>query len=553
MGLPRGDYGPRTNAHRGEYGPGPWSTFTRGLRRAPGRKPRSRSPRAAGPARARQPEKLELMRQAYVDVPKKTLDAIDGKASDARRPGWTDSVVVPRPKPAPRRQLAAAPDRPARRRPGSAPSRAHRVAREPSGGAASAAAPERREEPVEPAEAFVAPGRKQRRPRSASPRKRAWNARFAFDVEGWKTLSKRRLLVEKRKAKPRRPAPPSPRPRSAEPAKRLAPSPPTRPKSAGARRGPDYRPHCQFMRPASASPRVRDPSPAPPETSAAARPPPRRGRASQLLERLHAAASSARGLVADHLKARDFVRENARHSAVRPDLDAPHRIDDAMPRETVLRGLGHDDDFVARNAKHDAVRPDLRAPAKVDDRLDAAADRRVTTLLRIIEHSLAHATDFVADHTAAYPDEPDLRQAPRVDDRVGDAFLAVMAANLAKARDFVEEHRQLGPEPDLDQATRVDDHLEAKTDALVVALLEMMRDMHAYSRDFVGENRAPGAFLKSCEKILETNLNACDILLLDDAHGDDDHHETVRAHHESIRAHHEKFGPPPQALSGFFV
>jgi hypothetical protein len=45
------------------------------------------------------------MRQAYVDVPKKTLDAIDGKASDARRPGWTDSVVVPRPKPAPRRQL----------------------------------------------------------------------------------------------------------------------------------------------------------------------------------------------------------------------------------------------------------------------------------------------------------------------------------------------------------------------------------------------------------------------------------------------------------------
>ena len=39
MGLPRGDYGPRTNAHRGEYGPGPWSTFTRGLRRAPGRKP----------------------------------------------------------------------------------------------------------------------------------------------------------------------------------------------------------------------------------------------------------------------------------------------------------------------------------------------------------------------------------------------------------------------------------------------------------------------------------------------------------------------------------
>ena len=35
--------------------------------------------------------------------------------------------------------------------------------------------------------------------------------------------------------------------------------------------------------------------------------------------------------------------------------------------------------------------------------------------------------------------------------------------------------------------------------------------------------------------------------------GDDDHHETVRAHHESIRAHHEKFGPPPQALSGFFV
>ena len=59
--------------------------------------------------------------------------------------------------------------------------------------------------------------------------------------------------------------------------------------------------------------------------------------------------------------------------------------------------------------------------------------------------------------------------------------------------------------------------------------------------------------MKSCEKILETNLNACDILLLDDAHGDDDHHETVRAHHESIRAHHEKFGPPPQALSGFFV